>query len=178
MDIEKLTYETQFDFLFSDASTLRASAVQGVLALTSFRHLAWMIFLECVPHEKSEWLASVTANRRTFQSLRTDFHCDPHSAAASDKPTPVGVIMRTHHRVLATPETVAVVAKFDDHPLSNEPNSVWQRYFADKELKAVIHQDVIRMFVFRPTSLPLCEASPFSTSNNENANKQTNKQTK
>ena len=77
VDVESLTTDRQFELLFNDISMLKASAVQGSLATTNFRSLAWMIFLECLPMDKSEWLRVATDNRVAYDQMKAKLLCDP-----------------------------------------------------------------------------------------------------
>jgi hypothetical protein len=130
INIENLSLTSQFDFLFNDVTMLKASAVQGLLKFTNFRFLAWMIFLECIPMEKEKWIESIKANRDFFARIREEICCDPHNA----KPYKVN---ETNDSFLDDPS--------NDHPLSQEKSSTWNRYFWHNELKTVIVQDVNRM---------------------------------
>lgn len=78
IDVDSLPVDQQFELLFNDLSMLKASAVQGSLASTNFRCIAWMIFLECLPIEKSEWLQIISANRAAYAQIKTELLCDPH----------------------------------------------------------------------------------------------------
>ncbi len=124
IEINKLS----FDLLFNDISTLKASAVLGLLGKTNFRCLAWMIFLECIPTDKTKWIDSINHNRNVFEKIKKEICCDPHDD---------GYILNK--------------SKDDrefDHPLSQDDTSLWNKYFKNNELKSVINQDVVRMLVF------------------------------
>ena len=123
IEINKLS----FDLLFNDISTLKASAVLGLLGKTSFRCLAWMIFLECIPTDKTKWIDSINHNRNVFERIKKEICCDPHDDSYK-------------------------VSEYEndgefDHPLSQEDTSVWNKYFKNNELKSVINQDVVRVLV-------------------------------
>lgn len=118
ISIENLSLNSQFDLLFNDLSMLKASAVQGLLGITNFRFLAWMIFLECLPIDKSKWIETINQNRKKYEDIRNELCCDPRKMCLNNK---------------------------DDHPLSQNKSSVWNKYFWHNELKTVIIQDVNRM---------------------------------
>ena len=130
IDIENLSFSSQFDLLFNDLLMLKASAVQGFLKLTNFRFLAWMIFLECIPMEKEKWIESIKKNRDFYEQIKEDICCDPHKAQNSSKNNDNESFVEDHR---------------SDHPLSQEKSSTWNRYFWHNELKSVIVQDVKRM---------------------------------
>jgi hypothetical protein len=130
INLENLSFNSQFDLLFNDLSMLKASAVQGLLKLTNFRFLAWMIFLECLPMEKDKWVESISKNREFFATIREEICCDPHKSKSYTK-------NETNDSFLDDLS--------NDHPLSQEKSSTWNRYFWHKELKTVIVQDVNRM---------------------------------
>ena len=117
----EMSLSSQFDLLFNDISMLRASAVSGNLGSTSFRFLAWMIFLECIPMDKNKWIASINKNRKIYERIKQEFHCNPREESAEQKNV--------------------------DHPLSSDDDSSWKKYFDHIELKSVIIQDVIRLWV-------------------------------
>ena len=82
MNIENLAFNSKFDLLFNDLSMLKATAVQGLLGNTNFRFLSWMIFLECIPMEKSSWANSIQTNRTFYSQIKHDLECDPHCSGA------------------------------------------------------------------------------------------------
>jgi hypothetical protein len=118
IEINKLS----FDLLFNDISTLKASAVLGLLGKTSFRCLAWMIFLECIPTDKTKWIDSINHNRNVFEKIKREICCDPH-------------------------DNNYKMDDNKDHPLCQDDTSVWNKYFKNNELKSVINQDVVRVLV-------------------------------
>ncbi len=63
---------------------LKASAVQGCLDGTNLRSLAWMIFLECIPLDKSNWCSSVQSNRIKYDNLKGKTFCDPRVQTNQD----------------------------------------------------------------------------------------------
>ena len=138
LKIENLSFNSQFDLLFNDLSMLKASAVQGLLKITNFRFLAWMIFLECIPMAKEKWVESIHKNREFYEQIRGDICCDPHKRkpATNDEATDTASNMN---------DTSFLGDYGDDHPLSQEKASTWNRYYWHKELKNVIIQDVNRM---------------------------------
>ncbi|RNA28356.1 TBC1 domain family member 5-like isoform X2 [Brachionus plicatilis] len=120
VNIDELSFKSKFELLFNDISMLKASAVQGILAKTNFRFLAWMIFLDCLPMDKSKWTESLNQHRQTYDKIKKEICCDPHKKNQTNE------------------------LNFD-HPLSQHQNSVWNRYFTHNQMKSVIIQDVIRI---------------------------------
>lgn len=89
INVDNLSFESKLDLLFNDLGMLKASAVQGCLADTNLRCLAWMIFLECIPIDKSKWVESIKLNRFKYEKLKNDYYCDPRNqqnACQSDHP--------------------------------------------------------------------------------------------
>ena len=82
INIDNLAFNSKFDLLFNDLSMLKATAVQGLLGNTNFRFLSWMIFLECIPMEKSSWTNSIQKNRTFYNQIKSDLACDPHCSSA------------------------------------------------------------------------------------------------
>lgn len=120
VNMENLDFKSRFELLFNDITMLKSSAVQGLLAKSNFRFLAWMIFLECIPFDKTRWIETVNSNRKLFENIRDDVCCDPRSSS---------------HKISVE----------SDHPLSQNKASIWNKYFIHNQLKSVIVQDVIRM---------------------------------
>lgn len=77
--MENLGFNSKVDLLFNDLGMLKASAVQGCLADTNLRFLAWMIFLECIPIDKSKWIETVKLNRDKYSKLKSELYCDPRN---------------------------------------------------------------------------------------------------
>lgn len=123
VNIDELSFKSKFELLFNDISMLKASAVQGILAKTNFRFLAWMIFLDCLPMEKSKWTEGLNQHRKTYEKIKLEICCDPHN------------LMQNNELNI-------------DHPLSQHQNSIWNKYFTHNQMKTVIIQDVIRMYIF------------------------------
>lgn len=122
IDLDNLDFNSKFNLLFNDLSMMKATAVQGLLGNTNFRFLAWMIFLECIPMEKIEWIESVKQNRLHYENIRKEFSCDPHKV--KDNFDKNGIY---------------------DHPLSQNEKSTWNKFFQQKSIKSVIIQDVNRI---------------------------------
>lgn len=121
VNIDELSFKSKFELLFNDISMLKASAVQGTLAKTNFRFLAWMIFLDCLPMEKSKWIESLNQQRASYEKIKLEICCDPHQN------------MQTNELNF-------------EHPLSQHPNSTWNKYFTHNQMKTIIIQDVNRMY--------------------------------
>lgn len=119
VNISSLDFKNSFELLFNDMAMLKSSAVQGLLSKSNLRVISWMIFLECIPFDKSKWTESLLSNRRMYENIRSDVCCDPRKQSDT---------------------TI-------DHPLSQQKESHWNKFFAQCHVKSIIMQDVIRMYV-------------------------------
>lgn len=115
-NLNNLDYNSRFELMFNDLAMLKSSAVQGILGKNCLRAMAWMVFLECLPFEKSQWADAIATSRRDFQQLREQIFQDPRQSQMPD-----------------------------DHPLSSETESAWNNFFRRRQLRELITQDVIRM---------------------------------
>ena len=118
VNMKDLDFKSRFELLFNDISMLKYSAVHGLLKDSYLRVISWMIFLECIPFEKSEWIEKINLNRFLFEKYVTNIYIEPRSQF-----------------------------NYFDHPLSQEKESYWNKYFKQNEIKSLIYQDVIRMLV-------------------------------
>jgi hypothetical protein len=117
-----------FKLLFGDLNILKEAAIHGQLENTNLRTLAWMIFLKCIPINKSEWKTSIDLNRSFYEKIKAKTCSDP-----SENENDFSACSRDQEILL------------DYHPLSSDPNNKWTRYFIEKEKKSLIFQDVMRM---------------------------------
>lgn len=115
-NLNNLDFNTRFELIFNDLAMLKSSAVQGILGKNYLRALAWMVFLDCLPFDKSTWTESISTSRREFESVREQVFRDPRSSLV-----------------------------LEDHPFSSEAKSSWNNYFERIQLRELITQDVVRM---------------------------------
>ncbi|XP_066994903.2 TBC1 domain family member 5 [Anabrus simplex] len=100
-----------------DLGELRRRAVLGYLRASRFRSVCWRALLGVFPPDTSEWLPELRKCRQHYSELLRELTIDPW-----DRNEP------------------------EDNPLSQNAESIWHQYFCDKELRAVIKQDVVRTF--------------------------------
>uniref|UniRef100_A0A7E5A092 Rab-GAP TBC domain-containing protein n=1 Tax=Panagrellus redivivus TaxID=6233 RepID=A0A7E5A092_PANRE len=110
---------------FSDGTLtfqkLQEFAYKGQLRDSSFRSLAWMILLRCLPVDKKRWVSCLHDNREVYEKLKKKYPNVP-------------------------PDVLLDLDPQIHHPLTNKPGSPWLRYFADAGLRDIIRMDVERAF--------------------------------
>ncbi|XP_017873844.1 PREDICTED: TBC1 domain family member 5 [Drosophila arizonae] len=104
--------------LDEDPESLRLAAFNGQLKMSKFRSIHWALLLRVLSADHRSWVSQRTQQRSRYEKFRVDYVRNPHELAG-----PV-----------------------DDDPLSQSTKSVWNQYFSDQELFAVIRQDVVRTF--------------------------------
>ncbi|XP_022221878.2 TBC1 domain family member 5 [Drosophila obscura] len=98
--------------------TLRLAAFNGDLKMSKFRSVYWALLLRVLNAEHRNWHTQRQQQRSRYEKFRVDYVRNPHELAVPD----------------------------DDDPLSQSTKSIWNQYFSDQELFAVIRQDVVRTF--------------------------------
>ncbi|ALC46240.1 CG8449, partial [Drosophila busckii] len=101
-----------------NADSLRLAAFNGQLKMSKFRSLHWALLLRVLNSDYRSWHTQRLQQRSRYEKFRVDYVRNPHELSV-----PV-----------------------DDNPLSQSTQSVWNQYFSDQELFAVIRQDVVRTF--------------------------------
>ncbi|XP_069675609.1 TBC1 domain family member 5 [Periplaneta americana] len=96
---------------------LRRRAVLGNLRASRFRSVCWRALLGVLSPDTSQWLTQLLQQRQHYARVLKELSLDPW-----DRSQP------------------------EDDPLSQKAESIWHQYFCDKELRAVIRQDVVRTF--------------------------------
>ncbi|KAM8706822.1 hypothetical protein ACLKA7_010993 [Drosophila subpalustris] len=104
--------------LDEDPESLRLAAFNGQLKMSKFRSIHWALLLRVLNVDHRSWHIQRAQQRSRYDKFRLDYVSNPHELAASD----------------------------NDDPLSQSTQSVWNQYFSDQELFAVIRQDVVRTF--------------------------------
>lgn len=99
-------------------------AVSGNLRASRFRSVCWRVLLGVFPHAKD----GEPAGKGWLPELQ---QCRKHYALL-------------YQKLLADPWHGSLIS--GDDPLSQNSESTWHQYFCDKELKALIRQDVVRTF--------------------------------
>ncbi|KAL0271183.1 UNVERIFIED_CONTAM: hypothetical protein PYX00_008359 [Menopon gallinae] len=101
-----------------DIQTLKKKALDGELRANRFRSICWRCLLGILHCEPKQWLMELKTHRSHYSDLWVELHKNPWNVERNPS----------------------------DNPLSQEAESIWQKYFSDEELKSVIHQDVVRTF--------------------------------
>ncbi|EDO42229.1 predicted protein [Nematostella vectensis] len=118
----------EWNKLFSSShylSDLKAHALNGKLRLSKFRSVAWKLFLECLPEKQESWLSTSKQHREEYISFKSKCIIDPNKIKETSN-------METFH------------------PLSQEEDSPWKKFFKDNELKAIILRDLERLYPENP----------------------------
>lgn len=84
---------------------------------TKFRTISWSILLRVLSNDPAEWRNQRAQQRERYDQLKQEFMKNPHDNTS-----------------------------LEDDPLSQSDESIWNQYFGDQELFAVIKQDVVRTF--------------------------------
>ncbi|KAI8045022.1 TBC1 domain family member 5 isoform X2 [Drosophila gunungcola] len=104
--------------LDAEPEVLRQSAFAGDLKMSKFRSVHWALLLRVLTSEHRSWIGQRLQQRVRYDKFRADYVRNPHQLAVD----------------------------CNDDPLSQSTQSVWNQYFSDQELFAVIRQDVVRTF--------------------------------
>ncbi|XP_017084582.2 TBC1 domain family member 5 [Drosophila eugracilis] len=118
--VERYRQEWQqlLENLDAEPERLRQSAFAGDLKMSKFRSVHWALLLRVLTSEHRSWVSQRLQQRVRYDKFRADYVRNPHQLAVD----------------------------CNDDPLSQSTQSVWNQYFSDQELFAVIRQDVVRTF--------------------------------
>uniref|UniRef100_A0A8C5N3J0 TBC1 domain family member 5 n=1 Tax=Leptobrachium leishanense TaxID=445787 RepID=A0A8C5N3J0_9ANUR len=119
-----ISYSKEWEELFVNSNylaTIRLKGINGQLRSSRFRSICWKLFLNVLPQDRSQWI-SKTAELRTWYKRIKEIHI-------------------TNPRKAAGQQDLMI-----NNPLSQDEGSLWNRFFQDKELRAMIEQDVKRTF--------------------------------
>lgn len=118
--VERYRQEWQvlLENLDADPESLRQSAFAGDLKMSKFRSVHWALLLRVLTSEHRSWTSQRLQQRVRYDKFRADYVRNPHQLAVD----------------------------CNDDPLSQSTQSVWNQYFSDQDLFAVIRQDVVRTF--------------------------------
>nr|XP_024215166.1 TBC1 domain family member 5 [Halyomorpha halys] len=117
-----LQYEEEWRSLLKegiDLCDLRKKALEGGLRAARFRSIAWKLLLGALtPGLPDTWLSQVESDRNHYLTLKSKLRVSPIGSAEPQS----------------------------DNPLSQDEQSTWHQFFCDRDLQALIKQDVVRTF--------------------------------
>ncbi|XP_029445130.1 TBC1 domain family member 5 isoform X2 [Rhinatrema bivittatum] len=102
-------------------ATIRLKGINGQLRSSRFRSVCWKLFLNVLPQDRSQWISKTTECRMWYKKIK-EIHI-------------------TNPRKTAGQQDLMI-----NNPLSQDEGSLWNKFFQDKELRAMIEQDVTRTF--------------------------------
>ncbi|NXT75701.1 TBCD5 protein, partial [Zapornia atra] len=118
-----LSYSKEWEELFVNnnyLATIRLKGINGQLRSSRFRSVCWKLFLEVLPQDRSQWIKTTSDSRTSYNKIKEIHITNPRKAGQQD------LII--------------------NNPLSQDEGSLWNKFFQDKELRAMIEQDVTRTF--------------------------------
>ncbi|NXA51557.1 TBCD5 protein, partial [Nothocercus julius] len=118
-----ISYSKEWEELFVNnnyLATIRLKGINGQLRSSRFRSVCWKLFLEVLPQDRSQWIKSTSELRTSYNKIKEIHITNPRKAGQQD------LII--------------------NNPLSQDEGSLWNKFFQDKELRAMIEQDVTRTF--------------------------------
>uniref|UniRef100_A0A8D0G9R2 TBC1 domain family member 5 n=1 Tax=Sphenodon punctatus TaxID=8508 RepID=A0A8D0G9R2_SPHPU len=118
-----LSSSKEWEDLFVNSNylaTIRLKGINGQLRSSRFRSVCWKLFLDVLPSDRSEWINKTTSLRSWYDKIKEIHITNPRKAGQQD---------------------VMI-----NNPLSQDKGSLWNKFFQDKELRAMIEQDVTRTF--------------------------------
>ncbi|EPX72828.1 GTPase activating protein [Schizosaccharomyces octosporus yFS286] len=98
--------------------------LQGVPDEHSIRSKAWMLMLEYLPTDKSQWKEVLRSHRETYTSFIQELLIDPW-------------------KKLSLQEDAEII-EAEDHPLNTNKDSKWKQYFEDNHTLEQIDKDIRR----------------------------------
>uniref|UniRef100_K7FXI3 TBC1 domain family member 5 n=1 Tax=Pelodiscus sinensis TaxID=13735 RepID=K7FXI3_PELSI len=101
-------------------ATIRLKGINGQLRSSRFRSVCWKLFLNVLPQDRSQWINKTSKLRTWYNKIKEIHITNPRKAGQQD----------------------LVI----NNPLSQDEGSLWNKFFQDKELRAMIEQDVMRTF--------------------------------
>ncbi|XP_054049587.1 TBC1 domain family member 5 [Rissa tridactyla] len=118
-----ISYSKEWEELFVNnnyLATIRLKGINGQLRSSRFRSVCWKLFLEVLPQDRSQWIKTTSDLRTSYNKVKEIHITNPRKAGQQD------LII--------------------NNPLSQDEGSLWNKFFQDKELRAMIEQDVTRTF--------------------------------
>ncbi|XP_014738835.1 PREDICTED: TBC1 domain family member 5 [Sturnus vulgaris] len=117
------SYSKEWEELFVNnnyLATIRLKGINGQLRSSRFRSVCWKLFLDVLPQDRSQWIKTTSDLRTSYNKIKEIHITNPRKAGQQD------LII--------------------NNPLSQDEGSLWNKFFQDKELRAMIEQDVMRTF--------------------------------
>uniref|UniRef100_A0A8C3TCB1 TBC1 domain family member 5 n=1 Tax=Chelydra serpentina TaxID=8475 RepID=A0A8C3TCB1_CHESE len=118
-----ISYSKEWEELFVNnnyLATIRLKGINGQLRSSRFRSVCWKLFLNVLPQDRSQWINKTSKLRTWYNKIKEIHITNPRKAGQQD----------------------LVI----NNPLSQDEGSLWNKFFQDKELRAMIEQDVTRTF--------------------------------
>ncbi|XP_028674025.1 TBC1 domain family member 5 isoform X1 [Erpetoichthys calabaricus] len=118
------SYRKEWEELFLHSNYLariRQKGLNGQLRSSRFRSICWKLYLEVLPEDKRQWINKTVELRAQYEKIKETHITNPRKAAGQ--------------------QDLLV-----NNPLSQDEGSLWNRFFQDKELRAMVQQDVMRTF--------------------------------
>ncbi|XP_038615854.1 TBC1 domain family member 5 isoform X2 [Tachyglossus aculeatus] len=119
-----ISYSKEWEELFVNSNylaTIRLKGINGQLRSSRFRSVCWKLFLNVLPQDRSQWTSKIKELRAWYNKIK-EIHI-------------------TNPRKTAGQQDLMI-----NNPLSQDEGSLWNKFFQDKELRAMIEQDVKRTF--------------------------------
>lgn len=119
-----ISYSKEWEELFVNSNyfaTIRLKGINGQLRSSRFRSVCWKLFLNVLPQDRSQWITKTEELRRGYKKIKEIHITNPRNAAGQQD---LGI----------------------NNPLSQDEGSLWNKFFQDKELRAMVEQDVKRTF--------------------------------
>ncbi|XP_067867959.1 TBC1 domain family member 5 isoform X3 [Heterodontus francisci] len=118
------SYSKEWEDLFGHNNyfaRIKLKGINGQLRSSRFRSVCWKLFMDVLPEDKQQWLNKISELRSRYEQIKEIHITNPRKAAGQQD---------------------LVV----NNPLSQDEGSLWNKFFQDKELRAMIQQDVTRTF--------------------------------
>ncbi|KAK6491328.1 TBC1 domain family member 5-like isoform X1 [Huso huso] len=119
-----ISYRKEWEELFLNSNYLariRQKGINGQLRSSRYRSVCWKLYLDVLPEDKSQWMNKTVELRAQYDKIKQTHIINPRKAAGK------------HDLVV-------------NNPLSQDEGSLWNKFFQDKELRGMVHQDVMRTF--------------------------------
>ncbi|XP_056375905.1 TBC1 domain family member 5 isoform X1 [Hyla sarda] len=119
-----ISYSKEWEELFVNSNYLAAIRLKGIngqLRSSRFRSVCWKLFLNVLPQDRSQWISKTAELRMWYKKIKEIHITNPRKAAGQQD-------------------------LMINNPLSQDEGSLWNKFFQDKELRAMIEQDVKRTF--------------------------------
>uniref|UniRef100_A0A1A9WMJ3 Rab-GAP TBC domain-containing protein n=1 Tax=Glossina brevipalpis TaxID=37001 RepID=A0A1A9WMJ3_9MUSC len=115
----RLEWQELLKILDEQPERIREYGFEGHLKTSKFRSIYWSLMLRVLNEDYRNWKSQRSQQRQRYKRLKRDFVKNPHELADLNT---------------------------NDNPLSQSSQSIWNQYFSNQELFAIIGQDVVRTF--------------------------------